>query len=87
MYNKDKTSKMKFTKQNKLFKRKRRRKTGNIITRKNETRKAIRSGRWSFINKILLIGLNENNTKPFWQYVKSTKQENIGIAQLLQKDG
>ncbi len=33
----------------------------------------------SYLNKELLIGFNEKNTKPFWKYVKSTKQENIGI--------
>jgi hypothetical protein len=55
-------------------------------TFKKETRKALRSARWNYINKILLIGLNENNTKPFWKYVKSTRQENIGVAPL-QKEG
>jgi hypothetical protein len=55
-------------------------------THKKETRKALRSARWNYINKVLLVGLNENNTKPFWKYVKSTRQENIGVAPL-QKDG
>jgi hypothetical protein len=49
-------------------------------------RKALRSARWNYINKILIIGLNENNTKTFWKYVKSTNQENIGVTPL-QKDG
>ncbi len=55
-------------------------------THKNETRKAIRSARWNYINKILLIGLNENNTKPFWKYAKTSKQETIGVAPF-PKDG
>ncbi len=32
------------------------------------------------------MGLNENNTKPFWKYVKSTRQENIEVAPLKKDD-
>ena len=37
-------------------------------THKNEMKKqTLRSVKWNYINKILLIGLNENNTNPFWK--------------------
>ena len=71
---------------NKAKKSKKNKEWENYNTHKKETGKALRSARWNYINKILLIGLNENNTKPFWKYIKSTKQENIGVAPL-QKDG
>ncbi len=51
-------------------------------TYKKGTRKALRSTQWKYINRILLTGLNENNTKLFWKYVKSTRQENLGVASL-----
>ncbi len=31
-------------------------------------------------------GLSQNNTKPFWRFVKSKKQDNVGISPLLEKD-
>ncbi len=50
--------------------------------RQKETIKALKSARWKYINKLLLIGLNENNAKPVWKYVKPTTEENIGVAPL-----
>ncbi len=49
-------------------------------------RKDMRSAKWNYINKIILIMLNENSTKPFWKYVKSTRNENIGVT-IIPKDG
>ena len=49
---------------------------------KKDTLKALRRARWSYINNILNIGLEENNTKPFWKYIKSQKQDTIGVTAL-----
>ncbi len=49
--------------------------------------KALRSARWKCINNILLIVINENNTKRFWKCLKSTRQENIRVALYSQNDG
>jgi len=45
----------------------------------------MRQAEWDYINNIILEGLASNNTKPFWQYVKAKRQDNIGVAPL--KDG
>ena len=50
----------------------------------------MRAKEWGYINKT--IGLRNNNTKPFWNYVKSRRQESTGVAHLkkgtsLQSDG
>ena len=34
------------------------------------------------VNNVIQEGLNQNNTKPFWSYTKSKRQDNIGIAPL-----
>ncbi len=51
-------------------------------TCKKETLQALRRARWQYINDILVEGMEENNNKPFWRYIKSQKQENIGVAPL-----
>ena len=44
------------------------------------------------INDLIQKGLDRNNTKPFWRYIKSKKQDSIGVSPLrgigqLQSDG
>ena len=34
----------------------------------------------NYINSAILEGMEKNNTKPFWKYVKSRKQDNIGVS-------
>ena len=34
------------------------------------------------MNSVITDGLQRNDTKPFWKYVKSKKQDNIGVAPL-----
>ncbi len=53
---------------------------------KRENEKAIKKAHWEYVNNILTESLVSNNSKPFWKYIKSKRQENIGIAPLL-KDG
>ena len=47
-----------------------------------ECKRQLRKAEWNHVNKVILEGLQNNNTKPFWQYVKSRKEDNIGIAPL-----
>jgi hypothetical protein len=43
-----------------------------------EFKRQIRKAKWNYIYSAILEGMKENNTKPFWKYVKSRKQDNIG---------
>ena len=38
---------------------------------KKATLKALRRGRWDYINNILQLGLEEGSSQPFWRYVKA----------------
>ena len=46
------------------------------------TRTALKQARWRYINEILQTGLEKGNSKPFWKYVRSQKQENLGVSAL-----
>jgi hypothetical protein len=50
-----------------------------------ECKRQIRKAEWNYINSAILEGMEKNNTKPFWKYVKSTKQDNIGVAPLKER--
>ena len=39
-------------------------------------------GRWDYINRFLQIGLETENKKPFWKYLRVQKQEDFGISAL-----
>ena len=52
----------------------------------------MRAMEWEYINNTIEDGLRNNNTKPFWSYVKSRRQDSTGVAPLkkgttLQSDG
>ena len=52
----------------------------------------MRAIEWEYINNTIEEGLRNNNTKPFWSYVKSRRQDSTGVAPLkkgttLQSDG
>ena len=49
---------------------------------KKDTLKAIRRARWSYTNEILQLSLDDNNPKPFWRYVRSQRQDNVGVSAL-----
>ena len=42
----------------------------------------MRTAEWEYINNTITQGLQTNNSKPFWKYIKSRKQDNIGVAPL-----
>ena len=52
---------------------------------KSDTLKAIRKARWDYINNKLQIALELGDPGPFWRYIRSQKQDNVGISPL--KDG
>ena len=47
-------------------------------------RRVLRRAEWNFINGKIQEGLKNNNSKPFWNFVKSRKQDNIGVSNLMQ---
>jgi hypothetical protein len=50
-----------------------------------ECKRQIRKAECNYINSSILEGVEKNNTKPFWKYVKSRKQDNIGVAPLKER--
>ena len=57
----------------------------NYRSFQKECKREFRRAEWDFTNKTIEEGLAQNNSKPFWRYIKSKKQENIGVSPL--KDG
>ena len=45
-----------------------------------KTCRSMRKAEWEYINNIITQGLQTNNSKPFRKYIKSRKQDNIGVA-------
>ena len=45
-------------------------------------KKAFKKAEINHINNVIQKGLNENNPKPFWRYVKSRRQDNVGVSPL-----
>ena len=50
-----------------------------------ECKKLFRQAEYKHINSVIQEGLDNNNSKPFWKYVKCWKQDNIGVSPLKQK--
>ena len=57
----------------------------NYKFHQKECKREFKKAENNYINQTILEGLNQNNTKPFWRYVKSKKQDNTGVAPLRQK--
>ena len=49
---------------------------------KKRCSKQVKRARVDFINKKVMSGLEDGNTKPFWSYIKSLRQEGLGIPSL-----
>ncbi|XP_053403025.1 uncharacterized protein LOC128558204 [Mercenaria mercenaria] len=47
-----------------------------------ECKKAFKKAEINHINSTIQKGLDEQNTKPFWRYVKSRRQDSVGVAPL-----
>ena len=54
----------------------------NYIFIQKTCRRSMRKAEWEYINNTITQGLQTNNSKPFWKYIKSRKQDNIGVAPL-----
>jgi len=51
-----------------------------------ESAKDLKRSHWKFVNNFIAEGFATNNTRPFWKYVKSQRQDNFGIPPL-KRDG
>ncbi|CAG2190614.1 unnamed protein product [Mytilus edulis] len=77
-------------KQRKMLKKKQRlykqaRKTNkwsNYRSFQKECKKQLRKAEYEYVNQNIFEGLNNNDTKPFWKYIKSKRQDSGGIAPL-----
>ena len=45
-------------------------------------KKEFRKAEMDYVNKTIQEGFEQNNSKPFWRYIKAKKQDNIGTAPL-----
>ena len=48
-------------------------------------KREIRRAEWKYINNTIQDGLQNNNSKPFWNFIKSRRKDNIGISPLREK--
>ena len=46
------------------------------------TVQATRRSHWRYVNSVFLEGLESKDTKPFWRYIKSQRQDAFGISPL-----
>ncbi len=54
----------------------------NYKTYQKDCKKAFRKAETEYINNTINEGLKEDNTKPFWKYIKAKRQDNIGVSPL-----
>jgi hypothetical protein len=54
----------------------------NYSTFQKECKHHLRKAEWDYVSTNIIEGLNNNNTKPFWKYVKSKRQESGGLQSL-----
>jgi hypothetical protein len=47
---------------------------------KKHTQNAIKKAHWDYVNNVLIESMEKKESKPFWNYIKSKKQDNIGVA-------
>jgi hypothetical protein len=72
-----------FKKKARLYKRAKKTKVWkNYRHFQKECTRQVRKAEWAYINNAIMEGLENNNPKPFWKYIKSRKQDNIGVAPL-----
>ena len=50
-------------------------------------KQALNQARWKHINRALAEAEKEGNSKPFWKYIKSQRQDVTGVAPLKDTDG
>lgn len=52
---------------------------------KHRVQKETRKAHWDYVGQILQDSLDNKETKTFWKYIKSKKQENMGVQPLKNK--
>ena len=52
-----------------------------------DCKRQFRKAEWNYINDIINAGFEKNSSKPFWNYMKAKKQDNIGVAPLKSNGG
>ena len=50
-----------------------------------ENRKMLRKAHWKHLNRVLEDAEQEGNSKPFWRYIKSQRQDSVGVSPLKHK--
>ena len=49
---------------------------------KKDTHKALRKARWDYIENMLQDSLDRGDTKSFWRYIASQRQDSVGVSAL-----
>jgi hypothetical protein len=71
-----------FKKKTRLYHQAKTNKWTNYKHFQKECKSQVRKAEWNYINDTMMEGLQNNNSKPFWKYVKSRKQDHIGVSPL-----
>ena len=70
-------------KKKKLYRQARETKCWNLYQEHQRLcKREIRKAEWQHINRTIQEGLQNNNTKPFWNFVKARRRDNIGVSPL-----
>ena len=81
--------KKKIKKKHKLYQKARSSKSAHAWDKyrqhKRETQKALRSAELNYVKNMLEESLQNNNTKPFWKFIKSRQKDNIGVSPIKSK--
>ncbi|CAG2240290.1 unnamed protein product [Mytilus edulis] len=72
-----------FKKKTRLYQQAKRTKNwSNYRHFQKECKRQVRKAEWEYINNTIMEGLENQQSKPFWKYIKSRKQDNIGYMRL-----
>ena len=52
-----------------------------------ECKRALNQARWRHVNKTLTEAEEAGNSKPFWRYIKSQRQDTVGVSPLKDEQG
>ena len=71
-------------KKGRLYKKakKKRSRRSHYLEFERSTKRALKQAHWQHVNGILTSGLEEGDSKPFWGYIKSMRQDSQGISPL-----
>ena len=55
---------------------------GRLLSSSRGPLQKSRRARWQYINTVIQKDFGDNNTRPFWKFVKAQRQDNFGIPPL-----